>query len=42
MEGLLSHTCTYCYPNGDACTFICAYKGCGFGRCTNTGGKGCE
>lgn len=42
MENLASYTCTYCYSNGDVCTYICAFKGCGFGRCTNTGGKGCE
>lgn len=43
MENLMSYTCTYCYPTtGEACTFICALKGCGFGRCTYTAGKGCE
>ncbi|MFO0762480.1 MAG: hypothetical protein U0359_38935 [Byssovorax sp.] len=42
MDNWLSFTCTYCYPNGDVCTYICAKFGCGFGRCTNTGGKGCE
>ncbi len=39
---LASSTCTYCYPNGDACTFIYVMGGMGLGRCTNTGGKGCE
>ncbi len=42
MEGMATYTCTYCYDNGDVCSFICALKGCGFGKCTNTGGKGCE
>ncbi|MEO7591323.1 MAG: hypothetical protein ABI134_08930, partial [Byssovorax sp.] len=39
---LASSTCTYCYPNGDACTFIYMMGGMGLGDCTNTGGKGCE
>jgi hypothetical protein len=39
---LASSTCTYCYANGDACTFIYVIGGMGLGRCTNTGGKGCE
>jgi hypothetical protein len=39
---LASSTCTYCYPNGDACTFIYLMGGMGLGDCTNTGGKGCE
>ena len=39
---LASSTCTYCYPNGDACTFIYMMAGMGLGKCTNTGGKGCE
>lgn len=42
MSNTFSSTCTYCYSNGDVCTFICVNKGCGVGRCTNTGGKGCE
>jgi hypothetical protein len=42
MENTLSYTCTYCYSNGDVCTFIRARFGLGLGRCTNTGGKGCE
>jgi hypothetical protein len=42
MNNPLSSTCSYCYSNGDVCTFICVLKGCGVGRCTNTGGKGCE
>src|SRR5262245_18928965 len=28
MEGMASYTCTYCYPNGDVCSFICAFMGC--------------
>jgi hypothetical protein len=39
---LASSTCTYCYANGDACTFIYMMAGMGLGKCTNTGGKGCE
>jgi hypothetical protein len=42
LENLASYTCTYCYSNGDVCTFIWARFGIGLGDCTNTGGKGCE
>ena len=42
LDNMLSYTCTYCYSNGDACTFIYARFGIGVGDCTNTGGKGCE
>jgi hypothetical protein len=39
---MASSTCSYCYSNGDVCTFIYMISGMGLGRCTNTGGKGCE
>jgi hypothetical protein len=42
LDTALSYTCTYCYSNGDVCTFIYARFGIGHGGCTNTGGKGCE
>jgi hypothetical protein len=42
MENTLSYTCTYCYDNGDVCTFIRARFGLSVGGCTNTRGKGCE
>jgi hypothetical protein len=42
LDNLASYTCTYCYANGDVCTFIWARFGIGHGGCTNTGGKGCE
>ena len=42
LDNLASYTCTYCYSNGDVCTFIWARFGIGHGGCTNTGGKGCE
>jgi hypothetical protein len=42
MDNTLSSTCSYCYANGDVCTFIYVLKGIGVGACTNTGGKGCE
>ena len=42
MSNSLSSTCSYCYANGDVCTFIYVIKGIGVGGCTNTGGKGCE
>jgi hypothetical protein len=42
MDDMLTYTCSYCYANGDVCTFIYARFGIGIGRCTNTGGKGCE
>lgn len=35
----ISHTCTYCYANGDVCTFL--HPG-GVPFCGYTGGKGCE
>jgi hypothetical protein len=38
-NGLISYTCTYCYTNGDTCTFV--YPG-GLPLCNYTGGKGCE
>ena len=42
LDNLASFTCSYCHSNGDVCTFIWARFGIGLGRCTNTGGKGCE
>jgi hypothetical protein len=42
MSNFLSSTCSYCYSNGDVCTFLYVVKGIGVGGCTNTGGKGCE
>jgi hypothetical protein len=42
MSNTLASTCTYCFTNGDVCTFICAFMGCGVPGCINTGGKGCE
>ena len=42
MDAMVSSTCTYCYSNGDVCSFIYMMHGMGLGDCTNTGGKGCE
>ena len=42
MDNTLSSTCSYCYANGDVCTFIHVFMGIGVPGCTNTGGKGCE
>jgi hypothetical protein len=43
QSNTLNHTCTYCYINGDSCTFLytpLTPKGVPF--CSYTGGKGCD
>jgi len=42
MKNSTSHTCTYCYPNKDVCTFIYALGHPVWSLCNYTGGKGCE
>lgn len=43
MDNATSHTCTYCYENGDVCTFLyTVLTPTGKPFCGYTGGKGCE
>jgi hypothetical protein len=43
MENTTSHTCTYCYENGDVCSFLYSVlTPTGRPFCGYTGGKGCE
>lgn len=43
QNNTLNHTCTYCYANGDVCTFLYTpLTPTGTPFCSYTGGKGCE
>jgi hypothetical protein len=43
QSNAMNHTCTYCYENGDYCTFLyTVFTPTGTPLCGYNGGKGCE
>jgi hypothetical protein len=43
MSNTTSHTCTFCFPNGDVCTWLYTFlTPTGTPFCSYTGGKGCD
>lgn len=42
MSNTVAHTCTYCFRNGDTCTWSFNMGLPPFALCNYTGGKGCE